>query len=110
MLRVFTGGPVVLREAKKGEAFQLLGGNIQGEFEVAEPFCRVVQKWRLKSWPEGHYSRVDFSVMQGKEDTLLRLTQTGVPKKELDATRAGWARYYFEAIRRAFGFGSAGLV
>jgi len=46
-------------------------------------------------------------ITQTKEDTKLSLSQKGVPVKELEATRQGWMRYYFHAIKQTFGFGSS---
>eukprot|EP00095_Tigriopus_kingsejongensis_P007078 snap_masked-scaffold912_size81766-processed-gene-0.11 protein:Tk07078 transcript:snap_masked-scaffold912_size81766-processed-gene-0.11-mRNA-1 annotation:"activator of 90 kda heat shock protein atpase homolog 1" len=107
MLRVFTGSEVVMASAaQKGQKFELLGGNIQGEFLEVKPFTRIGQKWRLKSWPAGHYSAVTMVISQGSEATKLSLTQTAVPSTEVENTRQGWDRYYWDAIKRTFGFGS----
>lgn len=108
MLQVFTAAPVKMEEAKVGAEFELLGGNIQGKFVGLTPFSKITQKWRLKSWPEGHFSEVEFVISQSKDDSTLKLTQKGVPAKEVESTRVGWARYYIESIKKAFGFG-AGL-
>ncbi|TRY61711.1 hypothetical protein TCAL_04182 [Tigriopus californicus] len=106
MLQIFTGSQVKLGEAKKGEAFELLDGNIQGQFLELQPFSKIVQKWRLKSWPQAHYSLVTIEIEQGTEETTLTLTQKNVPSKEVEVTRQGWERYYWDAIKRSFGFGA----
>jgi len=107
MLAVFTGGEVRMdKAAAKDVEFELLGGSVQGTFLQLDPFTKIVQKWRLKSWPGGHYSRVEIGIQQGKEDTTLTLSCADVPEKELENTKAGWRRYYFESIKRVFGFGS----
>merc|ERR1712061_628869 len=60
MIQVFTGAPVSLSEAKAGERFEMLGGNIQGEFVEVKPYSRIVMKWRLRSWkPDSHFSTVE---------------------------------------------------
>jgi len=108
MMQIFSGGDVKMdKAAAKDVAFEMIGGNVQGTFVQLEPFTKIVQKWRLKSWPAGHYSRVEITIKQGKEDTTLSLDCTEVPEKELENTRAGWCRYYFESIKRVFGFGSS---
>ena len=107
MLQVFSGGEVKMEKAAKGENFEMIGGAVQGQFLEVVPFTKIVQKWRLKSWPEGHFSTVEITIKQGKEDTTLELNCSNVPEKELENTKNGWRRYYFESIKRVFGFGSS---
>lgn len=107
MIQVFTGGDVKLEKAAKGESFEMIGGNVQGSFVDLQPFTKIVQKWRLKSWPAGHHSLVTIDIKQGSEDTSLTLTCKDVPSKELESTKQGWRRYYFHGIKQAFGFGSS---
>lgn len=106
MLQAFTCGPVTMKESKAGEEFELLGGSIKGKFLELKPFSQITQTWRLKSWPEGHFSKVVMNINQTAEETNVEVTQTNVPTKEIDSTRAGWDRYYWEAIKRSFGFGA----
>lgn len=107
MIQVFTCSAAEMPdEAEVGKSFQLLGGNIQGEFKEIVPFTKIVQKWRLKSWPSAHYANVVINIKQTKDDTKLTLTASGVPLKELENTKQGWRRYYWESIKRCFGYGS----
>lgn len=107
MLQIFTGGEVKMKEAQKGEPFEMLGGSVNGVFVEVVPFTKIVQKWRLKSWPAGHFSDVTIEIRQSSEDTKVKVKQTNVPEKELENTRIGWKRYYFEALKRSFGFGAS---
>jgi len=107
MMQVFTGGEVKMTEAKKGEKFEMIGGNVQGSFIDLVPFTKIVQKWRLKSWPDGYYAHVEINIKQSNEDTKLNLKVSQVPEKEVENTKMGWRRYYFESIKRVFGFGSS---
>jgi len=108
MIQIFTHTPVKMEgHAKKGTEFALLDGNIQGVYTEVTPYTKISQKWRLKSWPAGHFSDVTIKITQTKEETKLSLTQTGVPQKELDNTRHGWLRYYFHAMKQSFGFGAS---
>ncbi|XP_037072328.1 activator of 90 kDa heat shock protein ATPase homolog 1-like [Pollicipes pollicipes] len=106
MVEAFTNGPARLT-AERGGEFSLLGGNISGTFEELTPGRRLVQQWRLKSWPGGHLSTVTIEFEQKDDCTELRLSQTAVPASELERTRQGWQRYYWDAMRRTFGFGAA---
>merc|ERR1711874_625048 len=94
MIQIFTGAAANMEEeAAEGKEFQMLSGNITGVFIELVPFTKIVQQWRLKSWPHGVFSRVEMTIKQ-----------TGVPVKELETTKWGWTRYYFEAMKRTFGF------
>jgi len=107
MIQIFTNSEAKMSDvAAEGVQFELLGGGISGKYLEVVPFTKIVQEWRLKSWPSGHFSKVELTISQTKEDTKLVLNQTGVPVKEVESTRAGWQRYYFEAMKRTFGFGS----
>eukprot|EP00088_Acartia_fossae_P028466 TRINITY_DN2928_c0_g1_i12.p1 TRINITY_DN2928_c0_g1~~TRINITY_DN2928_c0_g1_i12.p1 ORF type:complete len:228 (-),score=53.37 TRINITY_DN2928_c0_g1_i12:573-1217(-) len=107
MIQIFTGGPAKMADtAESGVTFEYLGGGISGKFLEVSPFTKIVQEWRLKSWPAGHHSTVEMTLKQTKEDTKLILVQKGVPVKEMESTRQGWHRYYFEAMKRSFGFGA----
>ena len=77
MVIAFTKGAVKL-EAKKGGKFELFGGNIYGEFVELSP-TKIVQKWRSKSWPAGHFSDVTFNIEEKSDHTEVKIVQTGVP-------------------------------
>ncbi|XP_071535028.1 activator of 90 kDa heat shock protein ATPase homolog 1 isoform X2 [Panulirus ornatus] len=70
------------------------------------PNKQIVQKWRFKSWPKGHFSTVTIEIEQKEDCTELRLSQSGVPSNEVDRTKEGWQNYYWESIKRTFGFGA----
>ncbi|XP_034252716.1 activator of 90 kDa heat shock protein ATPase homolog 1 [Thrips palmi] len=105
MVQAFTQGPAKL-EVKKGGKFELFGGNIHGEFLEIVPDQKIVQRWRSKRWPGEHYSNVTILIDQKDDHTSVKVTQTGVPSSEADGTRENWDRYYMDAIKRTFGFGS----
>lgn len=67
---------------------------------------RIVQKWRYKNWPDGHYSTVKIEFQQTEDRTKLKLTQNGVPEAEMDRTEQGWKAHYFQNIKRTFGYGA----
>ena len=57
----FTGEPARIR-AKAGAAFTCYGGYINGVTLELEPARRIVQAWRSRDWPSGHYSIVTFAL------------------------------------------------
>ncbi|GLV31823.1 uncharacterized protein CBL_07583 [Carabus blaptoides fortunei] len=105
MVTAFTQGHVKLDPVKGGK-FSLFQGNISGYFEDLVPGKKIVQKWRYKQWPEGHYSTVTINIDEKSDHTEVNLIQTGVPSAEADVTKANWDRYYWDAMKRAFGFGA----
>jgi activator of HSP90 ATPase len=62
--------------------------------------------WRLKSWPVGHESKVTISLQQGPDSTTLKLVQENVPIGEKSVTEQNWKNYYWNSIKRVFGFGA----
>jgi len=108
MIQIFTGSEAkMLEQAIEGGSFELLGGNITGKYIEVLPFTKIVQDWRLKSWPAGITSRVTITIKQTKEDTKISIDQKGIPSKEVDSTREGWHRYYLQAMKRSFGYGAS---
>lgn len=105
MVAAFTRGEAKL-VAEKGGKFALFGGNICGEFVDLVPQERIVQKWRFKTWPDNHFSQVTFTITQGEDTTKVELEQTGVPVSDVERTRLGWQNYYWDSIKRTFGFGA----
>lgn len=105
-IAAFTRAPPKLFEgAHKGGRFELFDGNVAGEYvELDEP-KRLVQKWRLKQWPAGHYStlRIDFDQNDVDHVTLMRVTWNGVPVGQEDITKRNWSEYYIRSIKQTFG-------
>ncbi|EGI69563.1 Activator of 90 kDa heat shock protein ATPase-like protein 1 [Acromyrmex echinatior] len=103
MVQAFTKNPVKLEPKKNGQ-FELFGGNIHGEFIEITP-TKIIQKWRCKQWPSGHFSDVTIDICEKNDHTEVNLTQSGVPVSEELSTKENWDRYYWDAIKRTFGFG-----
>lgn len=105
-LAAFTRAPPkVFEGAHVGGKFELFGGNVVGEFvELKEP-TKIVQKWRLAQWPEGHYSRLEITFDQNEQDavTVMRVDWDGVPIGQEEVTRRNWGEYYVRSIKTTFG-------
>ncbi|KAJ2961063.1 hypothetical protein NQZ79_g3604 [Umbelopsis isabellina] len=93
-------------EREVGGKFELFNGNVSGEIVEVVPDKKIVQKWRLKTWPESHYSEVTFTFDQSTDYTKLNLKQTGVPIGEEEMTLRNWTGYYWNSIKQTFGFGA----
>ncbi|KAL8734681.1 MAG: hypothetical protein Q9166_001337 [cf. Caloplaca sp. 2 TL-2023] len=108
-LAAFTRAPPKMFEgAHVGGKFELFGGNVVGEFlELGEP-TKIVQKWRLAQWAQGHYSRLEITFDQNERDavTVMRVVWDGVPVGQEEVTKRNWGEYYVRSIKTTFGFGT----
>lgn len=100
--------PKVFEGAKVGAKFELFGGNVSGEYVDLEEPTRIIQKWRLKQWPEGHYSKLTLRFDQNDVDavTVMRVNWEGVPVGQEEVTKRNWGEYYVRSIKTTFGFGT----
>ncbi|ERT00222.1 uncharacterized protein SPSK_09566 [Sporothrix schenckii 1099-18] len=108
-IAAFTRAPPRLFEgAKVGGKFELFDGNVAGAYvELKEP-THIVQSWRLKQWPAGHYStlRIDFDQNDVDSVTVMRVEWSGVPVGQEEVTKRNWSEYYVRSIKLTFGFGT----
>lgn len=103
MVQAFTKS-VVRLEPKVNGVFELFDGNIHGHFVEITP-NKITQQWRCKQWPDGHFSQVTLEIVERNDHTEVNLVQVGVPASEEEATKLNWDRYYWDPIKRTFGFG-----
>lgn len=102
----FTRTPPREFEPKEGGKFNLFGGNVEGAFKTLEQDKKIVQEWRLGSWPKDHYSTMNLVFDQGTDSTNLRVTWTGVPVGQDEVSRRNFEDYYVRSIKTTFGFGA----
>jgi len=97
--------PTVFEGARPGGKFAFFGGGVSGEYVSLEEPTKIVQKWRLGTWPQGHFSTLNLSFEQNDSDsvTVMRVDWTGVPVGEEDSTREKWGEYYVRALKTTFG-------
>lgn len=108
-LAAFTRAPPrVFEGAKPGGKFVIFDGNVSGEFVKLDPPKKIVQKWRLAQWPEGHTSSQEIVFDQNDVDhvTKMRVTWTGVPVGQEEVVKRNWEGYYIRSIKQTFGFGT----
>ena len=106
-LAAFTRAPPrVFDGASPGGKFAIFDGNVSGEFVTLEPPKKIVQKWRLKQWPEGHVSTQEIVFDQNDVDrvTNMRVTWTGVPVGQEEVVQRNWEGYYVRSIKQTFGY------
>jgi activator of HSP90 ATPase len=101
LMRAFTNAPTQV-DSTVGGKFSLFDGQIIGEFielvnDNFEIECRlfklnfifvlqipnkkIVQKWRFKTWPQGHFSMVSINLKDKGDSTELTLKQSEIPSR-----------------------------
>lgn len=108
MIAAFTRGkPKVWSGTNPGDKFVIFDGNVEGSFVSMSP-TEIVQKWRLRQWPEGHFSTLTMKFDQNDREgvTVLRMTWDGVPIGQEDVTKRNWDEYYVKSIKICFGYGT----
>lgn len=97
--------PTVFEGARPGGKFAFFGGGVSGEYVSLKEPTKIAQKWRLGTWPQGHFSTLNLSFEQNDSDavTVMRVDWTGVPVGEEDSTREKWGEYYVRALKTTFG-------
>ncbi|EMR09964.1 hypothetical protein PNEG_01722 [Pneumocystis murina B123] len=104
-LEIWTRSKVEV-DPKVGGKFSFFGGNVQGEFLELVESKLILQKWRLKTWPEGHYAELKLLFDQSIDGTLLRMKMSDVPVGQEDVVKCNFQEYYVKPIKTVFGYGS----
>jgi activator of HSP90 ATPase len=94
----FTGEKASISRTMGGK-FTAYDGYISGVNLDLVKDSKIVQSWRGSDWPEGHYSRVTFSLEKVKNGTRLIFRQSGVPDVYYKDIHQGWRDYYWKPIR-----------
>ncbi|CEP18235.1 hypothetical protein [Parasitella parasitica] len=102
---IWTRGHVKLTN-EAGSTYEFFNGNVTGEILELVPNKKIVQTWRLKSWPAGHYSKVTLDLEEGSGFVTLKMSQTDVPVGEEENVEKNWSGYYWRAIKASFGYGA----
>jgi activator of HSP90 ATPase len=95
----FTGDRASISR-KVGGAFTAYGDYIEGKNIELVPDQKIVQSWRASDWPEGHYSRVTYSLKEKDGVTSLTFTQTDIPDEAADDVAQGWRDYYWKPMKK----------
>lgn len=94
----FTGGKATISREVGGK-FSAFDGYAEGVNLELVPDKKIVQTWRAEDWPEGHYSRVTFSLIKAEGGTRLTFIQTGVPEEQQENVAQGWRDYYWTPLK-----------
>jgi activator of HSP90 ATPase len=85
-----------------GGAFSLFGGHIIGRNVELLPNHRIVQAWRVVTWPEGVYSIAKFELKPHGSGTQLVFDHIGFPEGLHDHLADGWESNYWMPLRKYF--------
>ena len=71
---------------------------------LKEP-TQIVQRWRLATWPKGHFATLTLDFDQDDVDsvTVMRTSWVGVPVGQEEGTKGRWGEYYERALKTTFG-------
>lgn len=95
------GGAKCSISRKVGGRVSISDGYITGENIELVPDKKIVQSWKAEEdcWPDGHFSKVTFSLKPYRGGTQLVFTQTGVPVVCGKRFDSGWKDYYWTPMR-----------
>ena len=85
-----------------GGGFSLFKGHIIGRNVELIPNERIVQAWRVVTWPEGAYSIARFELKPQGSGTRLVFDHVGFPEGLHDHLAAGWEENYWSLLRKYF--------
>jgi activator of HSP90 ATPase len=97
----FSGRPAEI-DREVGGAFSLFKGHIIGRNVELIPNERIVQAWRVVTWPEGTYSIVRFELKPQGSGTHLVFDHIGFPEGLHDHLAAGWEENYWSLLKKYF--------
>lgn len=97
----FSGRPAEI-SPEVGAAFSLFGGHIVGRNVELVPNQRIVQVWRVVTWPEGVYSIARFDFKPQGSGSRLVFSHTGFPEGLHDHLAEGWQQNYWELLQKHF--------
>ena len=97
----FSGRPAEINR-EVGGAFSLFKGHIIGRNVELVPNQRIVQAWRVVTWPEGAYSIARFELKPQGSGTRLVLDHIGFPEGLHDHLAQGWEENYWSLLKKYF--------
>jgi activator of HSP90 ATPase len=97
----FSGRPAEINR-EVGGAFSLFKGHIVGRNVELVPNERIVQAWRVVTWPEDAYSTVRFDLKSQGSGTHLVFDHMGFPEGLHDHLAAGWEENYWSLLKKYF--------
>ena len=99
LLSGFTATSATIDSALGG-ACSVFDGHIVARNVELVPNKRIVQAWRVVTWPEGVWSIARFEFRQQGNGTHLVFDHIGFPEGLREHLTDGWKEHYFDALRK----------
>jgi activator of HSP90 ATPase len=99
----FSGGRSAEIHGEVGGAFSLFAGHIVGLNVELVANHRIVQAWRVVTWPEGVYSIARFELREQGAGTRVLFSHTGFPPNLAEHLASGWQENYWKPLRKYVG-------
>jgi activator of HSP90 ATPase len=101
----FSGGRAAEIHGEVGGTFSVFAGHIVGRNLELVPNQRIVQAWRVVTWPEGLYSIARFELVAqtsaGQSSaTRIIFDHAGFPSELAEHLESGWRENYWDALRK----------
>jgi activator of HSP90 ATPase len=95
----FSARPATI-DRNPGGAFSLFRAHIVGRNVELVPNQRIVQAWRVVTWPEGVYSIAKFDLHPQGSGTRLVFEHNGFPEGLHDHLAEGWETNYWALLKK----------
>src|SRR6266498_101419 len=96
----FSGGAPADISAEAGGSFSCFGGMVLRRNLELVPNRRIVQAWRVVSWPEGIYSIARFELQAQGSGTRVIFDHAGFPSDLAEHLESGWQENYWKLLRK----------
>lgn len=99
----FSGGRKAVIQREVGGAFSVFAGHIIGRILELAPDRRIVQAWRVVTWPEGIHSIASFDISAHGAGARVVFDHTGFPSELAEHLESGWNENYWAPLQKNLG-------
>jgi len=103
-VKAWTRSSASIIEPKENGKFEFWG-NVSGYITKLVPDESISLKWRIKEFPENHYTDVVLNFVQESDRVVLNVKQSGLKIPYDEQVKSNWVNYYFNPIKTTFGIG-----
>jgi len=98
--KAFSGGRAAEIDRAVGGAFSVFNGHIVGRNLDLAPGRRIVQAWRVATWPEGSYSIAKFELQAQGPGCKIIFDHLGFPAELAEHLASGWQENYWIPLKK----------
>lgn len=106
-ITIWTRNPVNITTNSNGDqVYHMFQGHVNCIMTNVDPEnYHIKMKWRLANWDTEYYSTVTINMSPSSDHTMLYLEQHGIPTSDYEQVKSNWKEYYWNSIKRIYGFG-----